>query len=81
MTDNYIGLSLGDIEDDDENAGTACPDCGGAVEFMVDAPTDEIAERVFIAYYATKNIPIETLLAVLQEKKHFHTEDGNQCLI
>lgn len=63
-----------------DGAPPACPDCGGPMaEFRVDAPTEEMAERVFVAYYATRNIPIELLTEVLNQTKHLHVAEGGTC--
>jgi|GEM_PF-2963242 len=55
-----------------------CPDCGGPmVEFAVDAPTEEIAARVFLAYSATTSIPDELLKQVLADTMHIHIVQGS----
>lgn len=80
MTEGYVGVNLGSNEDEPQPTGdlfSACPDCGEpGTEFMVDAPNAEIAERVFVAYYATKNIPVEVLRAVLDGIQHLHIVGG-----
>jgi hypothetical protein len=59
----------------------ACPDCGGPMaEFTVDAPSEEMALRVFNAYYATLALPDEDLEAVREGKKHIHVVDGKGCM-
>jgi len=80
MSDDYVGLNLGTTGGaEPEDTGRACPGCGEPAEFLVDAPTEEIAERVFVAYYATKNIPLDLLKAVRDGTQHIHIADGKKC--
>ncbi len=76
-----IGLNLGDDDTLSDNTDNTCPDCGSlmAHEFRVEAESEEIATRVFVAYYATKNIPLETLKAVLDQKLHLHVLSDDDC--
>jgi len=62
----------------DDATPDACLDCGGPmIEFAVDAPTEEIAARVFLAYSATTSIPDELLKQVLADTMHIHIVQGS----
>ena len=79
MADGYVGLNIGG---DDAEDAPACPDCGGTMErvpFRVEADDDETAARVFAAYLATRNIPVEVLVAVADKASHIHVVDGAGC--
>lgn len=81
MPDDYVGLNLGDAGDDD---APACPDCGNPMEqtdFRVEAPNEAVAQRVFLAYHATMNIPLNVLAALAMHKVHLHIApgDGADC--
>lgn len=77
MVEGYVGLNIGG--DGTEDA-PACPDCGGTMEplpFRVEADDEETAARVFAAYLATRNIPVEVLAAIADKKLHVHVADGS----
>lgn len=76
--EDYVGLSLGGGQ---EQEGPSCPDCGGPMEhvpFRVEAESEEVARRVFMAYAATLDIPLSVLEAVLIRAAHFHGKYGRR---
>lgn len=73
---------VGDHEAPGAGSGTPheCPDCGGPMaEFKVDAPNEEMALRVFLAYYATTVFSPQDLKDVTDGKKHLHIADKGSC--
>jgi hypothetical protein len=87
MADDYVGLNIGggtppeQPQTGEPGEAPDCPGCGGPMshaEFEVNAPNPEMAERIFLAYYATEGIPTERLRAVAQGEAHFHTVSGNE---
>ncbi len=78
----YVGLEIGNVpepDDEGDEGHPRCPGCGEDVEFLVDAPTPEIAQRVFLAYYATNDLPVELLKDIIDGHFHFHTSKGKDC--
>jgi hypothetical protein len=49
--------------------------------FVVEAPNEELAMRVYMAYFATLGMPMDILQAVVHGIVHLHTEpgDGQDC--